>query len=553
MPDAATRETVKISQQTDGHAMGRVGRVPSGMPGMPHIPVMPVILIFAAFALRIAFLNGESLWRDEVDVIRMASAPIADLLGNLSRNGLNGPLYLLLMRAWLWLAGANDFSLRFFSLIFGVIETALIYTLSKRLINRQTAIVALWLAVISPVLIWYSGEGKMYSLQPMLLVLAIYALRKAIDGKGARWWVVFVAAVSLAYYVHLLSPLFMRVAVIFCFVWYSRARIHWRGALIAFGACTLPYIPLAIWQLPTLIAGSATGHDFYTLDVMMVKLLYNWSVGVSDTFLPNIPASFPLLGILTSAGIALIGFFGAIIRRRAVQAPAQAQPTPELSERQTAIGLLGWALVPAVLTQLISTRAPVFEPRYLLWCAPALIILVARGIAGLRRALPMVTVVLFTMVSGISLIGFASQVVYPIRPDVRAMSQYVASAMEPGDLFVFQIPYTRYAFEYYLPFFKPLAPLEGGPLAPDGLRTIDGLRDRLIEAPFTNGGATPDDVTAALKPLTERAPHIWLIESESTMWDGRGMVRAWFDTHMTVASRRELHGVVATQYQLPSQ
>jgi 4-amino-4-deoxy-L-arabinose transferase-like glycosyltransferase len=538
MPNTATHEILTTSHATE--------RKTSSV-----LSWTSVVLIFAAFVLRILHINGESLWRDEVDVIRFAFAPFGELLSNLTRNGFNGPLYLLLMRAWLWFAGTNDFSLRYFSLICGVLETVLIYTLAARLFDRKTAIVALWFAVISPGLIWYSGEGKMYSLQPMLLVLALYALRKAIDGKGVRWWVIFVVSVSFGYYVHLLTPLFISVAVIFYFAWYPRARSHWRGAVIAFAACTLPYVPLAIWQLPTLIAGSVTGHDFYTLDVMVVKLLYNWSVGVGDTFLPRIPSSFALLGILASVGVALVGLFGAIIRRKDMPIPICMPQTTELTARQSAIAVLAWALVPAVLTYLISTRAPVFEPRYLLWCAPALIILIARGVAGMRRALPMVTVLLFALLSGINLIGWVSQVVYPIRLDVRGMTQYVASAMAPGDLFVFQIPYMRYGFEYYLPSFTPQAPLEGGPLAPDGLRTVDGLRDRLIEAPYTNGGATPDDVTAAMKPLTERTPRIWLIESESTMWDERGMVRAWYEEHMKVAAHRELHGVVVTLYELP--
>ena len=516
------------------------------------LPVLPLVLLFSAFALRIMFITTESLWRDEIDVIRFSFAPMSELMVNLTRNGFNGPLYLLLMRLWFYLSGVSDFSLRYFSLVFGVLECLLVYSLTKQLIDRHAAILALWMSIVSPVLIWYSGEGKMYTLQPSLLLLAIYALRKAVDTHNSkRWWVVFVSAVSLGYYVHLLTPLFIAVAAVFYLIWFPHSRQHLRGAAIAFGLCTVPYIPLAIWQLPTLIAGSVTGHDYYTLDVMLLKLLYNWSVGVGDTFIGRIPDSFPLLGVLAFGGVAMVGLFAGIIRRPNTRAGNYASHKTAFSVRSTVVGLFAWAIVPVVCISIISTRAPVFEPRYLLWCAPAILILIGHGLSVLRRSLPMVTVLLVVVLTAISAVGAISQVVNPIRPDMRGMTSYVASAMKPRDLFVFQIPYTKYAFEYYMPMSLSQSPLESGMLAEDGLRTVDGFRERIIDAPYTNAGATPDDVTAALLPLATKGSRIWLIESEVSLWDTRSMVRFWFDEHMRKAQQSDLHGVSATLYETP--
>jgi hypothetical protein len=38
-------------------------------------------------------------------------------------------------------------------------------------------------------------------------------------------------------------------------------------------------------------------------------------------------------------------------------------------------------------------------------------------------------------------------------------------------------------------------------------------------------------------------PRVWLIETESTMWDERGLVRDWFDLALTPSDRQDFRGV----------
>ena len=67
--------------------------------------VVLLVVVCIAVVLRIANLTGESLWRDEVDSVRFAFEPLGDILRNFTANGFNGPLYHLLLRGWLSLAG----------------------------------------------------------------------------------------------------------------------------------------------------------------------------------------------------------------------------------------------------------------------------------------------------------------------------------------------------------------------------------------------------------------------------------------------------------------
>jgi uncharacterized membrane protein len=522
--------------------------------------------LFAAFVLRAFNITGESLWRDEIDTIRFSFTALNELLSNLTRAGFNGPLYHLLMRGWLSLGGVNDFTLRYFSLLCGMVEVALVYVLAHRLFGRRAALLAAWFTTIAPALIWYSGEGKMYTLQPVLIVLAIYALRRGVDGKlttedlrsetGRQflttkflslnlWWVVFVIAVSLGYYVHLLTPLFLFVAVVFFLLWWRQSRHHLVGGITALVLCTLPYVPMVLWQAPIFMAGADTGHAFYPLDVTLISLLYNWSLGISNRLPPGLPPFFVWLSVLLFAGAAVLGVISAALPGE--RAGVVRIQCPDVLA--SAVGVLAWLLLPMILIYLISTRAPVFEPRYVLWSAPALYILVGVGLAWLLARATTTAVLLAVLLSVASVWGIVAQVIYPIRPDVRGAAQAVAQTMQPGDLFVFQIPYTRFGFEYYLPMFAPELPVDAQPRPDDGMRTIQGLRERIAEAPFTNYGVTMDDVNAQLGTLLTHGQRIWLVEAEVPMWDDRGLVRAWHDEHMQLADRREWRGITVSLYE----
>jgi 4-amino-4-deoxy-L-arabinose transferase-like glycosyltransferase len=515
------------------------------------LTIAPVVLLFITFVLRICTLQTESLWRDEVDSIRFAFGPLSDLLNNLVRNGFNGPLYEMLLRVWLMLVGINDFALRYLSLLCGVALVALAYVFTRRIFSRNAALVTAWLMTIAPALSWYSGEGKMYTLQPALLLLALYALRRAVDAKGRTkdrklhinpWWVVFVTALSLGYYVHLLSPLFLPVAIAFFVAWWPRAKCHWRGGLISLALCSVPYIPLAIWQVPTFIAGHETGHTFYTLDEIIYTLFYNWSAGLGATWFPGASDVLAWVPIALYVGIVFVALAG-MIDAESVKG--------ELHPMRSMMALTAWLILPILMVYLISTRAPVFEPRYLLWLAPAFYILAAVGVVWIAQHNWWAGYLMGVALSVVSLIGLYTQTVIPIRPDMRGAANYLAHQMQADDRFMFQIPYTRFAFEYYLPRVAPNLPVESTPDPSDGLGTLQNLRPRLIDGPYTNAGATPQDVNVSLFPLMVRWQRIWFIEAESGMWDSRSLARAWFDEHTHLVSRQLFHGVTVSLYERP--
>ncbi len=488
-------------------------------------PIAFAGLLLIAFALRAVNLTGESLWRDEVDIVNFALQPMRSLLAGFTEKGFNGPLYLLLMRPWLALAGVNDFALRYFSLLCSIVLIALVWALARQWVGPRAAWVTAWLLVVSPVHIWYAGEGKMYTLQPLLLVLAMYALARILtsNSKAARWWWVFVVATSCAFYVHVLSPVFLVVAAAVFVSQWPVARAHLKGAFIALACLTVPYVPLLIWQFPALSRGIETGHTFYPLGTMAQVLLADWSYGFginAPLYFITQPAWVRWVCIGLFAGLAGLGLIRLLAQRP-----------------QIAMGLWAWLTLPALAVYAVSTRAPVFEPRYLLWCAPALFILIGVGITGNEKTKlsppTHLALILIAPLTLISLLGLAAQWARPIRPDMRAATSFVASRLETNDIVTFQIPHGRYTFGYYLAS-RPLQPGQNAP--------------QVVEGPYTNYGMSEVDVEQAVMPYVPPDRNLWLIELEPAMWDARGMVRQWYDDHIPLIERREFNGITVSLY-----
>lgn len=507
-----------------------------------------VVLLFIAFVLRMANLTGESLWRDEVDSVRFAFEPLGAVFARFTTTGFNGPLYHLIVRGWLSLAGVSDFALRYLSLVCGVVLVALVYVLGRRMFGARVGLIATWLATASPVLVWYAGEGKMYSLQPMLLTLALYALLRVTDPSPnypvtnpvtnyqlPTWWTVFILATSLSFYVHVLSPLFLPVALLFFFAQWPTSRRHLVGGAVALALLTLPYLPLLAWQAPALLRGGDIGHRFYPLDQIASTLLSHWLFGLDG----RAPLLWPTSGeavtlvrrVMLVLGLALVAYGLAKAAQCASRGPRA------MKALCLQLATLGWMALPALVVFLISLQMPLFLPRYVLWSAPAFYLLASVGLDRLLAAERVGRIVArasLITISLASLAGVAAQIIYPIRPDLRGAVAYVLRHSQPGDMVVFQIPYMQYSFAYY-------AERAGYPLA----------QLQLAEAPFTNHGMSPDDAAQTMRALVAPAARVWLFESEAAMWDRRGLVRRWFDKTLTTLDRRAFRGVEVGLYALP--
>ncbi|MFC1975308.1 phospholipid carrier-dependent glycosyltransferase [Chloroflexota bacterium] len=506
-------------------------------------------ITWVAFLIRTANLATQSLWRDEVDAIRFSGWPWQEMATGLFRAGHNGPLFFLLLRPWRSLTGDSEFALRYPSALLGALAIPLGFVLARQLgFRRPVGLLLGLLLATSPYLVWYGQEAKMYALLLALITLAFIAYLKALKTlTGTRlppplrekkqtwgWWIIFVVATTLSYYVHILSPLILPVYGVVAWFYSAQLRQYWRGWLISMVILTLPYIPLAIWQIPLLLKDYHSGHPFYPLREEIHLLLQLYSSGlirfVPADLLALVPdnstqlfqqgaeylrkPSWSLIPLILFVFLFLCGLFLKPENERKVNAASR-------------FILTAWTLLPPLIVYLISLRVPVFEDRYLIYIIPALYLLVALGLKLVGQYSRWLAGFCLGLILVFNLTGIWQQQRQPIKADFRAAAAYLSSQPHPPSTIMIQIPYLQHTLNYYY-----------------------HTDYTLLEGLWTNNDKTESTVDAEMTPLTANLTDLWLLVSEEDLWDKRHLTRTWLDEHANLVNEGHFMRVDVYHYQL---
>jgi uncharacterized membrane protein len=477
-----------------------------------------IALTLVAFLLRAPHLDVQSLWRDEVDVIRLASESQPQLIQDLLKAKHNGPLFYLIMHGWFRLAGNSEFGVRYLSLCCGALAVPLIYRVGRRLVGKKASVLAAALVAISPYLVWYSQDVKMYALVTALTLLTIAFEFEAVATGRLRLWVAFVVSASLALYIHILTALMIPVYGAILLAARPRHPGRWWPRPVAFGLLTLPYLPLAVWQWPLVLNTYQTGHPFYPIN-QILSLLFN----------------------LYARGTAMVGGWAVVAAFVFAILGALLSPPKRSSSNRLAgyraflpgglrarFSLLLWLFLPVALVYIISLRAPVFEPRYLIYIAPAFYLLTGLGVVALWQLSRIASLLALAGILSFSLLGLCVQASTPIKSDFRAAASYVATHRQASEPILFQMPYVRHTFDYYF----------GGDYV-----ALDG--------PWTNEDRAEEQVAEEMGRLVQSYRDVWLVASESWLWDSRDLARAWFTQHAQLVESAHFVLVDVYHYRLP--
>ena len=164
----------------------------------------------------------------------------------------NPPLYYLLLSAWTRVTGTGDQALRFFSLFWAALTLPFLWRLGRDLGDLVVGWTAVVLYAWSPVSVFYSIEGRMYSMVWCLATaLAWLTLRLANRGStlpGAAAWIGVAAAGLYSHY-------FFAFVVLA----YGMSLLLWPGRLsrlAAIGLGVITVIAVAPWygQVPASLA-----------------------------------------------------------------------------------------------------------------------------------------------------------------------------------------------------------------------------------------------------------------------------------------------------------
>lgn len=425
--------------------------------------VVGFTLIFAAISLSIGM--SQSVWFDEAYSITLAKRPIGELV-HLTAIDVHPPVYYLFLHFWGGLFGFGELSLRLSSVIPMFFAIILMAILLKRLFNKPFAGFATLLLCLSPMLIRYGFEIRMYAMATMLAVLATIVL-------------VLIEAEKNAKRRHLLQFTY--------------------AALVALGMLTL-YYTIVIWltHFAYLIWQTVKSkkpilrQEFWLMYILAVLLFTPWLFVAIKQFTNGALAQISepmtvnnLLGVFSFNllykpiwqldqifGLLILGFitlFGVLLAKKI------------RNKQKNTSFLIFMAAGPLLVEILICLVKPMYVERYLVYSAPFLIALIAYLVFEAQSKQRY-----FSMAYLFALVGFGIFNLQQVgnfnfqrmqKPDIREMATRISATDKKEDKrdqaritelsILTDSPYEAIELGYYLPnnkiyFYAPYEELGGG-------------------------------------------------------------------------------------------
>ena len=166
----------------------------------PAWVLLAVLLL--GFGLRVYRLGDQNIWWDEGHAVWAARQSL-DRVTDITAHDVHPPLYLWLLHGWLRWAGDSEFSVRYLSMIGGMLTVALAYVVARRLVGQRAALLATLLVAIARFHIWWSQEARMYIWATFFVLLSIYFLIRLRHGGALVWWLYILSSAAALYTLYL--------------------------------------------------------------------------------------------------------------------------------------------------------------------------------------------------------------------------------------------------------------------------------------------------------------------------------------------------------------
>jgi mannosyltransferase len=329
-------------------------------------------LIAAGAALRFATLGDRSFWVDEGLTVRLMHLPFGDMLHLWRRQEDNPPLYYVVAWVWTRVFGSGEVGLRSLSAVLGTATIPVAYAATARLASRRAGLVAAALAAVSPMLVWFSQDGRSYSLLVLLSGLSFLAFLRARErpspGRLAAWALPSAGALATHYY-----AVFPIAAEAVFLLWgHRRNRAVW-AAVTAPAVVLAALVPIAVSQRSGGVAVFLRGSSLASRAVQVpaqyvVGFQPPAQVAVSLLAFLGIVVAVYLLLTRTDARERAGAALAAAVGLAAVLGPAVVALVPRFDYLLTRITSAGWVpLAAAVAIGLGARRAGLIGAAALVW------------------------------------------------------------------------------------------------------------------------------------------------------------------------------------------
>jgi len=337
----------------------------------------PAVLaaLFGVLATALAAIGSgiPSLWGDEATSIMSAQRTLPSLfrmLGNV--DAVHGTYYLGL-HFWGDLVGFSPFAVRLPSAIVVGLATAAVVLLAARLRDARTAVIAGLVCAILPRVTYMGEEARSFAFSAAVAAWLTVLLVAALDRRRPRaaWFVGYGVLLAAGTYVFLYTILFVVVHGVIVAVCRPPRRTV-RGLLIAVGAAVSAVAPLLVFAIGQHHQISYLG----AVPQLSAETLFS-GLWFGDSW-PLAIAAWAL--IVVAVAVAIRQWM------RAARARGERFFARRESRLPTLVGVaLLWLLLPPAILIAVQSFVPDFTARYVSFCAPAAVLLIACGVDDLLR------------------------------------------------------------------------------------------------------------------------------------------------------------------------
>jgi mannosyltransferase len=493
---------------------------------MPRL-LFPILILLLATGLRLHQLAAQSFWNDEGNSARLSERSL-DLIIEGTASDIHPPLYYLMLRGWRELVGESEFGLRSLSAFAGVLTVAGVMGLGavigKRLTvngKRLTVGVAGLVTAVSPPLIYYSQEARMYSLLAMWAVLSTLVLLKLLEKirrggaeaqrKKDNSLRLCASALILLITAGLYTQYFFIPVLVFhnllVLVWVGArwrpdrflkpvrsALVQWIGIMTAVFILYLPWLPTFIRHSGRSGAGFGEPVEFFQ-DVL---LWLPFGETIEATAVP-----WPLLAVWIMAGLGLIGFW-----------------------RWGSRAWLGLLLPPLFMWATGATQSEFHK--FMVVSVPFLALLAGFSFHWWPRFKPLPALLLLIALFGMgqSLLNLYNNPAYA-RADYRGIVAQIASENHPNAAIILNAPNQWEVFTYYHD--EADAPVY----------------------PLPRGFPDPAQLEPELEQIVSRYDRLYVLFWGDAQQDPERLVERWLDRHAFKAREEWVQDVRFVTYAVP--
>lgn len=365
----------------------------------------------------------QSFWRDEAFSFLLAKKDLLQIL-YLTAKDFNPPLYYLLLHFWMKVFGSSEIALRSLSLIFfwATVYIAFLFMTNIFKLSQKKTFFYLLFFLINPLLNYYAFEARMYSMFAFLAILSFYSLLT--NQKKLYFWSTLLGLLTHYFMIGVFAT---QLIIYFIF---KKSKIIDKK-VFNFKILISPFVLSLVWLLFVLILKKPSS-SFWIKPIIFKQLFlvpaslftgYEFDFGFFDNRI-----------IRFSWLIFIVIFLGMIIKK-------------QKREKDLFYILIFWSLFIPILSALVSLFFPIFLPRYLIFSAIGLILLIIFIIDKLPFLIKLATIIL---IFNLCFNYTHQQLRYRKKDDWRKIITEIKSLAKKDDLlYVTDVLYYHPAVYYF--------------------------------------------------------------------------------------------------------